>query len=84
MRYQGFENVIPQLQINTIHKTRDQGALSSPGTAGTIVYLSPGLTVNVTKDVQAYGFVQVPIHSQLSDYQLLPRWAASVGLSYSF
>ena len=84
VRYQGFENVIPQLQINATHKTHDQGALSGPGTSGTIVYLSPGLTVNVMKDVQAYGFLQVPIHSQLSDYQLLPRWTATVGLSYSF
>ena len=84
VRYQGFENVIPQFQINATHKTHDQGALSGPGTAGTIVYLSPGLTVNVMKDLQAYGFVQVPIHSQLSDYQLLPRWTATVGLSYSF
>ena len=84
VRYQGFEKVIPQLQVNATHKTHDQGALSGPGTAGTIVYLSPGLTVNVMKDVQAYGFLQVPIHSQLSDYQLLPRWTATVGLSYSF
>ena len=84
VRYQGFENVTPQLQINTTHKTHDQGALSGLGTAGTIVYLSPGLTINLMKDVQAYGFVQVPIHSQVSDYQLLPRWTATVGLSYSF
>jgi hypothetical protein len=84
LRYQGFERVTPQLQINMIHKTHDQGALSGPGTAGTVAYLSPGLTVDLVKNVQAYGFVQVPIHSQLSDYQLLPRWAATVGLSYSF
>jgi len=84
VRYQGLENVIPQLQINATHKTHDQGALSGPGTAGTIVYLSPGLTVNVMKDVQAYGFLQMPIHFQLSDYQLLPKWTATFGLSYSF
>lgn len=84
LRYQGFEKVTPQLQVNMIHKTHDQGALSGPGTAGTVAYLSPGLTVDVVKGVQAYGFVQVPIHSQVSDYQLLPRWTATVGLSYSF
>lgn len=84
LRYQGFEKVTPQLQVNMIHKTHDHGALSGVGTAGTVAYLSPGLTVDVVKGVQAYGFVQVPIHSQVSDYQLLPRWTATVGLSYSF
>jgi hypothetical protein len=84
LRYLASPSLVPQAQVNVVHKTADQGALADTAdTAGTVVYLSPGLTVRVTRRVHVYAFVQVPVISNLSGYQLLPRWTASVGLSYA-
>jgi hypothetical protein len=85
LRYEADPKFLPQLQINVTHRTSDQGALADTAdTAGTVVYLSPGLTASVAKNMQAYGFVQVPIYSHLDGYQLFPHWTATVGLSYAF
>jgi hypothetical protein len=85
LRYVADPGLVPQVQVNVLHKGADQGALADrAGTAGTVAYLSPGLIVGVLHDLQVYGFVQVPLYSQLNGYQLAPRWTASVGASYGF
>jgi len=53
-------------------------------TGGTVVQLSPGLTVSVMHNLQVYGFVQLPLYSNLQGYRLFLRWTASVGMSYAF
>jgi hypothetical protein len=85
LRYDAFPDWMPQLQLNFLHKSADQGALAdTPDTVGTVVYLSPGLTARVLPRLHAYGFVQVPVYSNLDGYQLFPRFTVSVGLSYAF
>ena len=85
LRYEKNPDWVPQLQINLTHKSADQGALADTAdTAGTVAYLSPGLSVALARGVVAYGFVQLPAYSRLQGYQLFPRWTASAGLSYSF
>jgi len=84
-RWQATPSLVPQLQVNVSHKSADQGALADhPDSAGTIVYLSPGLTAALSDHVQAYAFVQVPMASHLAGYQLAPRWTGSAGIGYSF
>ena len=85
LRYEKNPNWVPQLQVNLTHKSADQGALAdTTDTAGTVAYLSPGLSVMLARGVVGYGFMQLPAYSKLQGYQLFPRWTASVGLSYSF
>ena len=85
LRYEADPALVPQLQLNVFRKRRDQGALAdNPDSAGTVAYLSPGLTVSVMQNLQAFGFVQLPVYSRLDGYQLAPRWTASVGLSYAY
>lgn len=85
LRYEAHANWVPQLQLNLLHKSADQGALADrPNTAGTVAYLSPGISVSLRGNLQAYGFVQVPVYSRLDGYQLFPRWAATLGLSMAF
>ena len=85
LRYEASPKVVPQLQVNVFRKRKDQGALAdNPDSAGTVAYLSPGVTVTVIDNLQAFGFVQLPIYSRLEGYQLAPRWTASAGLSYAF
>jgi hypothetical protein len=75
LRYEDNPRIVPQVQINVLRKSADQGALADrPDTAGTVAYLGPGLIVSVMHDLQLYGFVQIPLYSQLNGNQLFPRW----------
>ena len=84
LRYEANPRWVPQLQANLLHKSRDQGALADiQSTAGNVAYISPGLTAQVTAKLHAFGFVQIPVYSNLYGYQLFPRYTASVGVSYA-
>jgi hypothetical protein len=84
LRYEENPRWVPQLQVNLLHKSRDQGALADiQSTAGNVAYISPGLTAKVVSQLHLYGFVQVPVYSNLYGYQLFPRYTVSVGLSYA-
>jgi hypothetical protein len=85
VRYEAHPNWVPQLQLNLLHKSADQGALADvPDTVGTVLYLSPGLTARLLPRLQGYAFAQLPVYSNLDGYQLFPRFTVSVGLSYAF
>lgn len=84
VRYEANPRWVPQLQANLLHKSRDQGALADiQSTAGNVAYISPGLTAEVTAKLHVFGFVQIPVYSNLYGYQLFPRYTASVGVSYA-
>lgn len=83
VRYAANPKVIPGLQVNVYRKSADQGALAdTTDTAGTVAYVSPGVIVRVLPRLHVFGFVQVPVLSNLSGYQLFPHWTATAGLSY--
>jgi hypothetical protein len=83
VRYAAFENVIPQFQVNVRYVRPDSGADADTfNSGGTVAYLSPGATINATKNVKAFGFLQVPVYQNLHGFQLAPRWTVSVGLRY--
>ena len=85
LRYEANPNWTPQLQVNLSRKSADQGALAdTTDTAGTVAYLSPGITALVMHQLNLYGVVQVPVYSNLDGYQLFPHWTATMGLSYAF
>jgi len=85
VRYEANPNLIPQLQVNLSRKNADQGALAdTTDTAGTVAYLSPGLTARLVHKLYAYGVFQIPVYSNLDGYQLFPHWTATAGLSYAF
>jgi hypothetical protein len=85
LRYEVNPRVVPQLQVNLNHRSQDQGALADTAdTAGTVLYLSPGVNAGVAEGLRVFAFAQLPILSNLSGYQLFPRWTASVGLTYHF
>jgi len=85
LRYEENPRWIPQLQINISRKSADQGALAdTTDTAGTVAYLSPGLTAQIMHTLHFYTVLQVPVHSNLDGYQLFPHWTATAGLSYAF
>ena len=84
-RYEAHPRWVPQVQVNLLHKSRDQGALADvESTAGNVAYVSPGLTARVVDQLHLFGFVQLPVYSNLYGYQLFPRYTVSVGASYAF
>jgi hypothetical protein len=84
LRYEADSRWVPQLQVNLLHKSPDRGALADlQNTAGTVIYISPGLTARVLDKLYAFGFVQLPAYSNLYGYQLFPHYTVSVGLSYA-
>ena len=85
VRYAGFGTVIPQLQVNVRAEERESGPAADRDNSGaTLVYLSPGLTANLRPGLQAYAFVQVPIHQRVNGLQLEPRSSLSLGLHVMF
>jgi hypothetical protein len=85
LRYARSPVVVPQLQMNLSRKSADQGALADrPDTAGTVAYVSPGISVRMLPKMHLFGFVQVPVYSKLDGYQLFPHWTASLGASFAF
>jgi hypothetical protein len=84
LRYEKFSQWVPQVQINLLRKSRDQGALADvESTAGNVAYVSPGMTVKVLSKLYVFGFAQIPVYSNLYGYQLFPRWTVSAGASYA-
>ena len=84
LRYEADPRWVPQLQLNLLHKAPDTGALADvQNTAGTVLYVSPGMTLQLAHKLIAFGFVQLPLYSNLYGYQLFPHYSASVGLSYT-
>ena len=85
LRYEANAGFVPQLQLNITHRSADQGALADTAdTAGTVVYLSPGVNFGLVEGLRGFAFVQVPIASNLAGYQLFPHWTATAGLAYHF
>ena len=85
VRYMEFTSVVPQLQLNARHVERDSGDNADVySTGGTLLYLSPGVSVPLTKQASVYGFVQVPIYQDLNGVQLAPRYTASIGAQLAF
>jgi len=85
VRYVINPKVVPQLQFNFTNKRTDQGALADTiSTGGSVLYVSPGVTVAVGGHVTIYAFVQKAIYSNLKGYQLFPRWTGNAGVSYAF
>lgn len=84
-RYLGFEGVTPELQFNLQRRSKDSGNnADADNSGGTLAYLSPGVTLDVSKQAKVYGFIQLPIYQHVEGLQLAPRWTATAGVRYAF
>ncbi len=77
--------VTPQLQVNARIEGRESGPQADAANSGaTLVYLSPGATADLGRGLEAYAFVQVPVHQRVNGLQLEPRLSVSAGLHLRF
>jgi len=75
----------PQLQLNARFEGRESGSESDRDNSGaTLVYVSPGTTLQVNSALQLYGFLQWPVHQRVNGLQLQPVRFFSAGAQYKF
>jgi len=85
VRYMAWQGITPQLQLNTRYVIHDHGDYADQvSTGGTLMYLSPGVSVAVSKQTTLYSFVQLPVYQKVNGVQLAPRYTASVGARFAF
>jgi hypothetical protein len=85
LRYAAGTSLGLMLQANYQVKDRDSGANAEPEDSGQRgLYLSPGISWNLSRDAQLYAFVQVPIYQAVNGVQLTADWSALAGVSWRF
>jgi len=85
LRYMAHPRVTPQLQLNLRTARRDSGdEADTENSGGTLLDLSPGVSVQINDGLHAYAFVQLPLYQRVNGLQLAPRWTASIGIHYAF
>jgi hypothetical protein len=85
LRYDLTGQVSLLLQANLLLRGKDSGANAEPeDSGGRSLFLSPGISVSVSKDVRVYGFLQVPLYQYVNGVQLTADKAAVIGLSARF
>jgi len=73
------------LQLNFLHRARDSGDQAEPDdSGGKFVFLSPGVSYIITKNLQLYGFVQLPLYQYVNGVQLTADWSFVAGASVRF
>lgn len=83
VRWLNSSRFTPQLQINLKSETREHGAeADTPNSGGTLAYLSPGVTAELSQSARAFVFVQLPVYQRVNGLQLEPRWLLSLGLHF--
>ena len=73
------------LQANLLVRGKDSGVNAEPeDSGGRSLFLSPGVSYSVSRDVRLYGFLQLPLYQYVNGVQLTADKAAVVGLSARF
>ncbi|MGE5466016.1 MAG: hypothetical protein ACM3Y9_01200 [Ignavibacteria bacterium] len=72
-------------QLNGLIKRRDTGPNAEPDlSGGRFLYASPGVSIALGRNLQAYAFLQAPLLRDVNGVQLVARQAAVAGLSMRF
>ena len=85
VRYESSERLALLLQANVLFRGRDSGDQAEPeDSGGKSVWISPGVSYAVTKNIQAYGFMQLPLYQFVNGVQLVAERSFVFGLSTRF
>ncbi|WP_422998105.1 hypothetical protein [Undibacterium sp. Ji67W] len=79
------DKIAPMLQLNLQRKSKDSGSNAEPdNSGGSSVSLSPGISIKLSGQTSAYGFVQIPLRQSVNGTQLVANRAATFGLQSTF
>jgi hypothetical protein len=74
-----------EAQLNAVVKSHDYGNNAEPDESGAkYLFFTPGLSYTLTKALQVYAFVQLPLYQYVTGVQLTSDWAALAGASWRF
>jgi hypothetical protein len=83
IRYLNESRVTPQLQVNAKWEAREHGMDADTANSGaTLIYLSPGVTLEVNDRSTAFLFVQLPVLQRVNGLQLEPHALISAGFTW--
>lgn len=84
-RYDWSPKLGLMLQLNALVRGRDSGTQAEPAdSGGKYLFISPGVSYALTKDLQVYGFLQRAIYQYVNGVQLTADWAGVGGFSLRF
>jgi hypothetical protein len=84
-RYPLTSRLALQAQLNAVLKEHEHGANGEPDdSGGKYLFFTPGVSFAVTRSLQLYGFVQLPLYQYVNGVQLTADWAALAGASWRF
>ena len=73
------------VQLNLVYRDRDSGAQAEPeDSGGHFAHVAPGLSYNLGRNAQLYGFVQLPVYQYVNGVQLTASWSLVAGLATRF
>ena len=85
VRYELSQNTGLVLQVNSVFRGRDSGAQAEPeDSGGRFLFVSSGISYALTKDMQVYGFAQLPAYQFVNGVQLVATRAYVLGVSGRF
>jgi len=85
VRFELSQNTGLILQLNSVFRGRDSGAEAEPeDSGGKSFFVSSGISYALTKDVQVYGFAQLPVYQYVNGVQLVANRAYVLGVSGRF
>ena len=85
VRYESSERLALLLQANLLFRGRDSGDQAEPeDSGGKSLWISPGISYALTKNIQAYGFVQLPLYQYVNGVQLVAERSFVFGISTRF
>ena len=83
LRYLDAGRFTPQIQLNLHGEQRESGAQADrPNSGAVLAYLSPGIGMKITRRLDAFAFVQLPVFQHVNGLQLEPRRLWSLGMQY--
>ncbi|MBI4715525.1 MAG: transporter [Nitrospirae bacterium] len=77
--------VTASLQLNLRQSPHDEfKGEEVPSTGGTWVYLTPGVKIQPSPHTSFYTHVQLPVHQDVNEVNIVPRYGWIMGVSYAF
>ncbi len=68
-----------------VKSRRESGLNADVANSGaTLAYLSPGVGFRLTRKLDGFAFIQVPVYQRVNGLQIQPRFFSSVGMRYRY